>query len=68
MIDYPWPGREGVVVAAYALYLAEHDGTPQAIVEGSFDKYSCFTLARRISGLTKIPLIELGKGQPYEKG
>jgi len=65
LIDYPWPGRKGVSVDAYALYLAEHDGTPHAIIEASFDKYSCFALARRIAALTKIPLIELGKGQPF---
>ena len=65
LIDYPWPGRKGVYIDAFALYLAEADGTPHAIVEGSFDKYTCFTLARRISALTKLPLIELGKGHPY---
>ncbi|MCL2326833.1 MAG: hypothetical protein FWC40_10125 [Proteobacteria bacterium] len=65
LIDYPWPGRKDVSIDAYALYLAEHDGTPHAIVEASFDKYSCFALARRIAVLTKIPLIELGKGQPF---
>jgi hypothetical protein len=47
------------------LYLAEKDGTPHAVVEGSFDKYTCFTLARKLSALTKLPLIELGKGQPF---
>ncbi len=65
LIDYPWPDRKGVNIDAFALYLAEKDGTPHAIVEGSFDKYSCFTLARRIAALTKLPLIELGKGQPF---
>ena len=65
LIDYPWPNRKGVFIDAFALYLAEADGTPHAIVEGSFDKYTCFTLARRISALTKLPLIELGKGQPF---
>ena len=65
LIDYPWPDRKGVNIDAFPLYLAEKDGTPHAIVEGSFDKYSCFTLARRIAALTKLPLIELGKGQPF---
>lgn len=65
LIDYPWPGRKNVNINAFALYLAEKDGTPHAIVEGCFDKYSCFMLARRIAALTKLPLIELGKGQPF---
>lgn len=67
LIDYPWPDRKGVSIDAFALYLAENDGTPHSIVEGCFDKYSCFQLARRISALTKLPLIELGKGQPFTK-
>ena len=67
LIDYPWPGRKNVFIDAFALYLAEKDGTPHAIVEGCFDKYTCFTLARRISALTKLPLIELGKGQVAKK-
>ena len=65
LIDYPWPSRPGVKVDAFALYLAEADGTPHAIVEGSFDRFTCYSLARRISALTKLPLIELGKGQPF---
>lgn len=65
LIDYPWPGRKNVSIDAFALYLAEKDGTPHAIVDGSFDKYTCFTLARKLSALTKLPLIELGKGQPF---
>lgn len=65
LIDYPWPGRKNVSIDAFALYLAEKDGTPHAVVEGSFDKYTCFTLARKLSALTKLPLIELGKGQPF---
>ena len=67
LIDYPWPGRKNVNIEAFALYLAEKDGTPHPIVEGCFDKYSCFTLARRIAALTGLPLIELGKGQPFVK-
>ena len=67
LIDYPWPDRKGVSIDAFALYLAETDGTPHAVVEGCFDKYSCFQLARRIAALTKLPLIELGKGQPFTK-
>ena len=67
LIDYPWPGRKNVNIDAFALYLAERDGTPHPIVEGCFDKYSCFTLARRIAALTGLPLIELGKGQPFTK-
>ena len=67
LIDYPWPGRKNVSIDAFALYLAEKDGTPHAIVEGCFDKYTCFTLARRISALTKLPMIELGKGQVAKK-
>lgn len=66
LIDYPWPGRKNVFVDAYALYLAEADGTPHAIVEGCFDKHTCFALARRLSAMTKIPFIELGKGHPYK--
>ena len=65
LIDYPWPGRKNVNIDAFALYLAEKDGTPRALVEGCFDKYTCFTLGRRISALTKLPLIEMGKGQPF---
>ena len=68
LIDYPWPDRKNVYIDAFALYLAEKDGTPHAIVEGAFDKYTCFTLARRIAALTKLPLIELGKGQPFVSG
>lgn len=67
LIDYPWPGRKNVSIEAFALYLAERDGTPHPIVEGSFDKYSCFALARKLSALTKIPIIELGKGQPFSR-
>lgn len=67
LIDYPWPGRKNVSIEAFALYLAEQDGTPHPIVEGSFDKYSCFALARKLSALTKIPIIELGKGHPFGK-
>ncbi len=67
LIDYPWPERKNVSIDAFALYLAEKNGTPHAIVEGCFDKYSCFQLARRIAALTKLPLIELGKGQPFTK-
>lgn len=66
LIDYPWPGRKNVSIEAFALYLAEKDGTPHPIVEGSFDKYSCFALARKLSALTHIPIIELGKGQPFK--
>lgn len=65
LIDYPWPGRKNVSIDAFALYLAEADGTPHAIVEGSFDKYTCYTLARKLSALTKLPIIELGRGQPF---
>ena len=65
LIDYPWPGRKNVSIDAFALYLAEKDGTPHAIVDGSFDKSTCYTLARKLSALTKLPLIELGKGQPF---
>lgn len=67
LIDYPWPDRKDVFIDAFALYLAEKNGTPHAIVEGCFDKYTCYTLGRRISALTKLPLIELGKGQPFAK-
>jgi hypothetical protein len=67
LIDYPWPGRKNVNIEAFALYLAEKDGTPHALVEGCFDKYTCYTLGRRISALTKLPIIELGKGQPFIK-
>lgn len=65
IIDYPMPGRKNVSIDAYAIYLAESDGSPHAVVEGSFDKYSSFTLARRICALTKLPLIEMGKGHPF---
>ena len=65
IVDYPLPGRRDVKIEAYAIYLAEKDGTPHAVVDGSFDKYSSFTLARRLSALTKLPLIELGTGHPF---
>ena len=67
IVDYPLPGRWDVKIEAYAIYLAEKDGTPHAVVDGSFDKYSSFTLARRLSALTKLPLIELGKGHPFSE-
>lgn len=67
LVDYPLPGRPGVTIEAYAIYLAEKDGTPHAVVDGSFDKFSSFTLARRLAVLTKLPLIELGKGHPFSE-
>lgn len=65
LIDLPMPGRQSVTIEAYALYLAETDGTPRAIIEGAFDKHSCFLVAKRVAALTKLPLIELGKGHPF---
>lgn len=65
IVDCPLPGRPGVHYDAYAIYLAEQDGTPHAIIEGSSDKYSAFTMARRIAALTKLKLIEMGKGHPF---
>lgn len=67
LIDYPWPGREGVTIEAFALYLAHKNGDAYPIISGSFDKLSCFSLGRRISALTGIPIIQLGKGQPFER-
>ena len=66
IIEVPMPGRPGVSIDAYAVYLAEQDGTPHAVVTGSYDKYSTFTLARRLAALTKLKLIEMGKGHPFE--
>jgi len=65
IVDYPMPGRRNINIDAYAIYLAEADGTPHAVIEGSFDKYSSFTLARRICAITKLPLVEMGKGHPF---
>lgn len=65
LIDYPCPGRKNVYIDAFALYLAEKNATPHPIVEGCFDKFTCYQLGRKLSAITKIPMIELGKGQPY---
>ena len=65
LIDYPWPGRKNVSIDAFALYLAGEDGSAHPIVEGCFDKATCYSLGRRLSALTKIPMIEMGKGQPF---
>lgn len=63
MIDVPWPGREGVKVEAFALYLAKHDGTPIPVIDGTMDKLGSWQIARALSETLSIPLIEMGKGQ-----
>jgi hypothetical protein len=63
MIDYPWPGREGVEVEAFALYLARDDGTPVPVIDGTMDKMASYHIARALSDVLGLPLIEMGKGQ-----
>jgi hypothetical protein len=66
LIDYkPENERRGLTLEAYALYFARHDGSPLVIVESCFDKMSCYNLGRRIAAITSLPIIELGKGQPF---
>ena len=62
MIDYPWPDREGVNVEAYALYLAQADGTPIPVIDASTDKLRTFQLAQTLAGLLDRKMIQMGKG------
>lgn len=63
LVDVPWPGRAGVNVEAYAVYLAKHDGTPIPVIDGTMDKLASWQIARELSSALSVPLIELGKGQ-----
>lgn len=66
LIDYKLPkDKRALSIEAYALYFARHDGTPLPIVECCFDKMSCYNLGRRLAAITTLPMIELGKGQPF---
>ncbi len=63
LIDYPWPGRKGVAMEAFALYLAKGDGTPVPLVEATHDKLVTYQVGGRLAELLALPLIELGKGR-----
>jgi len=62
LIDVPWPGREGVNVEAFAVYLAMDDGTPIPVIDGTMDKTASWQIASALSQRLGIPVIEMGKG------
>ena len=64
LVDIPWPGREGVDVEGFALSLAREDGTPVPVIEGTMDRVGAFEAAQVLSRDLRLPIIELGKGQP----
>ena len=66
MIDYPWPDREGIAVEAFALYLAQQDGTPIPVVDGGEDKLRIFKLGQALSVILGRPLLQMGKGMSGE--
>jgi len=63
LVDLPWPGRSGVNVEAFALYLALQDGTPVPVIDGTLEKLDAYKIATTLAELLGVPLIELGKGQ-----
>jgi len=62
MIDYTLPKHPGVDLEAFALYLAQDDGTPIAVVDASADRLGTYRLAQALASLLGRPMIQLGKG------